>query len=575
MTFSEIVSKYIDELGITAKELSDYCGISTSTISRYRAGSRTPIKDSKQYMSLIRGFGIAIEKKNRTDISEEKIKKEIEGSFSEGLSDFNPVIFRYNFISLMSSLNISLKEIADGVGYDVSYISRLRTGKRSPADPVAFIDSVSRFVAENYNDPESKKSLAVILNCWEDELDSKEKIESKVYHWLLEDANSRRTFVEEMIERMDAFNDAEYHRKRIGDIVKNIEKNSSEEDFTYEVKNGIQHLKECEYRFISRVLKSENKKGLRMCWDIPGDIDKGLDIEMMGFLTVLVDRGVEISIVHPDDGPMSETISWLIKWLPIFMTGKVKPYYMERSGRRVFSNSILAADHEVMYVDAVEGHFDSARITLSSEKDDVSYYKEKAEKVIDISHQLIDIINENEKERREEFLSKYVEVEGKRKNLLATPPVYTISEELLDRIFDENDVAKDDRELIKDYIWSEKERVKKILKHSEQEDHIPELSREDFEKGPMYLSLSGLFYDKYIYYSYEDYLEHMRLTKELEKKHNNYSLILRQDMRFRNVQLFMQKDKWVIISKNVTPAIHFIVSYPEVRESLEAMIEMY
>ena len=191
-------------------------------------------------------------KKWSETFSEEKIKKEIEGSFSEGLSDFNPVIFRYNFISLMSSLNISLKEIADGVGYDVSYISRLRTGKRSPADPVAFIDSVSRFVAENYNDPESKKSLAVILNCWEDELDSKEKIESKVYHWLLEDANSRRTFVEEMIERMDAFNDAEYHRKRIGDIVKNIEKNSSEEDFTYEVKNGIQHLKECEYRFISR-----------------------------------------------------------------------------------------------------------------------------------------------------------------------------------------------------------------------------------------------------------------------------------------------------------------------------------
>ena len=134
-------------------------------------------------------------------------------------------------------------------------------------------------------------------------------------------------------------------------------------------------------------------------------------------------------------------------------------------------------------------------------------------------------------------------------------PIYTISDKLLNKILDYNKVNKKDKLIIIDYVNKEKERINNILKNNTVLEEINIINKTEFKN--VSLSLSNIFYNKKIYYKYEDYLEHLNLTKKYNNK--NYSYILNKDVVFKNINIYIIKDKQVIISKENDPAIHFVI----------------
>ena len=48
------------------------------------------------------------------------------------------------------------------------------------------------------------------------------------------------------------------------------------------------------------------------------------------------------------------------------------------------------------------------------------------------------------------------------------------------------------------------------------------------------------------------------------KKQRNYP--------FRNIQIRILEGKWVVISKNKAPAIHFVIHNPQLRSAIENMV---
>ena len=74
---------------------------------------------------------------------------------------------------------------------------------------------------------------------------------------------------------------------------------------------------------------------------------------------------------------------------------------------------------------------------------------------------------------------------------------------------------------------------------------------------------------KKINYSYEEYLEHLKLTKEYRKKVNNYELNYVNDKTFKNITITQLKTHYVIISKNSNPTIHFVIKHPKLIDAIE------
>ena len=66
MEFKDVLNRYMERTGCSARDLAERSGLSTATISRYRSGDRVPEADSRQLENLAKGIAaIAAEKKIR------------------------------------------------------------------------------------------------------------------------------------------------------------------------------------------------------------------------------------------------------------------------------------------------------------------------------------------------------------------------------------------------------------------------------------------------------------------------------------------------------------------------------
>ena len=94
-----------------------------------------------------------------------------------------------------------------------------------------------------------------------------------------------------------------------------------------------------------------------------------------------------------------------------------------------------------------------------------------------------------------------------------------MNDELLERLFDSNDVTAADRVRISAFAQKQKELVENMIQENTMTDDVPLLTEEEFAEHPMVMSLSDIFYEKELYYSYEEYRMHLEACRDFAEKH--------------------------------------------------------
>ena len=218
------------------------------------------------------------------------------------------------------------------------------------------------------------------------------------------------------------------------------------------------------------------------------------------------------------------------------------------------------------------GHHNKGKYTLTTNKTDLSYYKKKSEYLLTKATPLMEIYRIENKNSFNSFITSSNNINGNRRRILSSLPIHTISNELLIKILKRNKVQDRDIEFIKLSIQKQKEMFNTLLKTNIFEEEISELSKEEFEKSPLSLFLADSFYENEIHYTYDEYLEHLELTKKYEKNTNNYKLTFSSNHTFRNIQILILEKHWIMISKNKSHSIHFVIHHPKLRNAIENFI---
>ena len=110
------------------------------------------------------------------------------------------------------------------------------------------------------------------------------------------------------------------------------------------------------------------------------------------------------------------------------------------------------------------------------------------------------------------------------------------------------------------------------MAHGEVRDELPRLTAGEFAAAPVSLSLSELFFERDLVYTYEEYCEHLRLTEEAAAQNEHYDVIFTNDKGFCNINIVIREGKWAMVSKNKAPVIHFVIRHPTLRQAIEDMI---
>ena len=202
----------------------------------------------------------------------------------------------------------------------------------------------------------------------------------------------------------------------------------------------------------------------------------------------------------------------------------------------------------------------------------VSYYKTKCKNLLNKAKPLMEIYRAESQGSFNAFMVSNSKLKGKRRRILSSLPIHTISDELLLRILKHNNISNEDIKTITKSVQEQKNLIANILETSILEDKISEISEKDFEKNPPILSLSDSFYENKVYYSYDEYVEHLKLTKEFQKTHSNYKISHNSNIVFKNIKIYFFDDNWIMISKDNSPSIHFVIHHPKLREAIENFI---
>ncbi len=555
MRFCEVFNKYLSLIGCSSKEVANYSSISESVISRYKNGSRIPSTSSLNKISK------ALATLSNNKFTSEDIFIELNNTIESSDIDFETV--RCNLNKLIDTFNINARELAKDLNFDPSYLSRIRNGERIPANKEEFVNSLASFIYKKYNNKQWQHTLLSIINC-------NDKINLElISQWIITNKSDTVKGIDNFLKKLDDFD--------LNDFIKVIKFDKLKVPTIpfYRVKSknyyGISEMKNGELDFFKATVLSKSMDDIFMCSDMPmEDMAKDVDFgkKWMFAIAVSLKKGLHLNIIHNLDRPFNEMMLGLESWIPIYMTGQVSPYYLKEVKNSVYNHLNYVSGSAFLAGECIKGYHNKGKYYLSNNKIELNYYREKANLLLKKASSLMDIYRAEDIDGYRKFLDDDSNTTGNRKRIFSYLPLFTISKSLLTEILVNNNVSENDIDKILKYRQSEINNTKKILKSNRICDSIYKLTEEEFMEEGAYLVLDNIFYDKKIKYTYQQYLEHLKCTIEYAKN-NNYVVNLINDRVFKNITISMVEDKYVVLSKNFNPVIHFVIRHPKLVKAIE------
>lgn len=568
MNFKEVLNKYLKELNCSSKKLSNESGLSESVISRYRSGERTPLKNSEQLNKLTNALFNIAKDSGKNKYTFDKIVSDFNSVLTS--DDFDYTTFSNNLNTLITSLNINTHEMSKYIVFDASHISRIRYGKAKPSNPIEFSNKICSYILNRYKNPDDINNLMMIIGCKKSDL-SNEKIYSTLFNWLTSEIVPVKSKVSDFLHHLDSFNLDDYIKVIKFDELKvpNIPFYKAKTKHFY----GIEEMKQGELNFFKGTVLSKSREDIFMCSDMPmEDMAKDIDFgkKWMFAIAMCLKKGHHLNIIHNLDRPFNEMMLGLESWIPIYMTGQISPYYLSNLKNNVYNHLNYVSAATALSGECINGFHNKGMYYLTTNKNEIKYYKEKSDLLLKKAKPLMEIYRENNIKEYHLFLKKDENIECDRTRYISSLPLFTISDELLIKILKRNKLTKEEINKIIKYKNNEFKYMNSILKKNKVFDYIYVIKEDEFISDTPSLSLNNLFIDKIINYTYKEYIEHLKLTNEYAKNNKNYNVLTEKDKTFKNITITILKNNYVIISKNSNPTIHFVIRHPKLVAAIES-----
>lgn len=571
MDFKEKLNEYIEQLGCTSKELAQASGLSAATISRYRSGDRLPQWDSENYNKLIAGLsGLAQEK---------CISSLTESAISETLSIFSENTFvdihrlQTNFNYLLNTLSLNVSELSRALNYDASYISRIRNGQRKPADPQEFATKITDFVTHKYQNVSQKSQIAALIGCDADAFKDPDIYRTSLFHWLTNQTQPSKNYMADFLKKLEQFDLNEYIRAIHFDEMK-----VPTAPFQFPTSRsyyGLKEMMDSELAFLKATVLSKSVEPVAMYSDMPmGEMAKDPEFpkKWMFGMAMMLKKGLHLNQIHNLDRSFEDMMLGLESWIPMYMTGQISPYYLKGSPGNIFSHFLKVSGNAALSGEAICGYHSEGRYYLTKNKEEVAHYRKRADRLLSKASPLMKIYRLEQAQDFQNFRLQNAHTHGERHYILSSLSLYTMTDGLLEQILAHNQLTPDEQAQIIDYVRSSRDFSEELLAHSPVTEEIPLLTEEEFAKYPMTLSLSGMFLEKDVFYTWEEYQTHLHLLQEYHEKHPLYHVKPNSSPAFRNIQICILRGKYVIVSKEKAPAIHFLIQHPKMVNAFENMI---
>ena len=411
MSFASTLQRYMDTLDCSAKELSEAAGLSPSGLSRYLSGNRVPQQGSEALSKLAAGLAMLAQQRGASDMDEDTILADLSQEVTGIETDY--ATFSTNLRLLIERMDISSNSLARSLSFDPSYISRILNGHRRPGNLPRFVTGVSQYVARNYSDDAHAAVLAMTIGCSAEEAADPEQCIRAVMRFLASETQTASNPIDGFLAKLDEFDLNEYIASiRFDELKVPTAPFQLPTTRTY---TGIAEMRQGELDFLKAAVLSKSQEDVILYSDMPMT-EMAADPEfpkkvMMGF-ALLLKKGLHLQNIHDVYRPIDEMAMGLEGWIPLYMTGQVSSYYLKEPTNRSFLHFLRSAGTVALSGEAIAGHQAQGRYVMTKAKDDVAYYRTRAELLLKSARPLLRSFDTNRQTKLDSIIEAIHEKDG-------------------------------------------------------------------------------------------------------------------------------------------------------------------
>lgn len=458
---------------------------------------------------------------------------------------------------LMNITNTSNSRLARHVSLDASFVSRLRRGERSPAHGVSYIQAMSYYfargcqadyqrvaLAEAIRDPSLLKegapeSLAIIIEGW---------------------LRGDHDVIDEFMDEFSRFQFKKASGKSeppppLPDIDNGIEA-------AVELYYGTEGKRSAVLSFLARVLQEQKPRTLLLFSDedLAWMTDDPEFTARWGHLMVQVlQAGHQVKIIHTITRNLDEMLAGIKGWVPLYMTGRVEPYYYPKARDGLFRRTLfIAPDCAALTCSSVRGGSAQTVNLLLREMPAVAALTLEYNDFLALCRPLMHIFSHY---NQDDYLSTLAEFEDEAGDSIVktgSPSTLSMPAELLASI-----TARSEDPAAARLILHQQRRSTEFH-HRLQESNFTEMfclpRLEAILAGEVAVSLYDIPDNAETFYTPGEFLLHLENIIRLLKNCANYHVHLAGAGQLAGSMLYVKEDVGVLVGKTALPPVVFAIN---------------
>lgn len=460
-------------------------------------------------------------------------------------------MFAERFDALMNIAEVSNSLLGRAVNMNGSHIGRLRTGARPLPKKHEYLAPMCLYLAEHIRKEYQRNALQKLTGIGDAALGSAEHTARYLEQWLLEREKDTSAATGRLISGFSRVVSSPASAP-IGLSVEEAPQKYAQ--YLY----GNAGKRKAVEQFFLMILQEEKPQTLllfsdeNMAWLYE---DASFATRWRGLFSQVILKGNRVRIIHTVSRDLNEFLEAITKWIPIYMTGMIEPYYYPRLRDGVFQRTMfIAPDTAAVISSSVQQDTEGMLHIFLTDRAAVGALVTEYERYFMLCRPLMRIFTGQETERFHRDFFGLAYAEGDVRLRCAIPPLFTMPESLAREL-----TAQTGSEALFQ-LW---ERIFALFCRNVQKQRItltlldPELAllTPSLLKLPLAEALS--IHD--FTYTQEQYLAHWEWLRLLERQYENLTVVLSSELDFHTL-LYVKDDTGVVMAKADMPLGAFVIS---------------
>lgn len=591
MNFKSRLNYIFENMGFTNVEVAHLGGLDASLISRFRTGKRIPSKRSHQIYCLCKGLIIAAKEHETVEqlcclckinittdedlilqqlliwfeTSDLKEERKSKSEFTQSCKSVKKLkAFSEKLHALMETFDISNIKLARVMHIDASLVSRFRSGMRIPTTNSWFPQQFCQWLADKTAAYSHENVIELLLPLMGEPIPQKtQDLKKRLLEWMQSEPETVKNIITSSF--LDKLNSCEPVFEVPQKIIDSLPITPDQKPNS-EIFHGIEGLRKAVIQFLTLAAIQNEPGTLYLYSDQPMDWMIG-DTEFTklwaSLMSIVLYRKNQICIIHNIHRSLTEMFDAIQKWIPLYMTGLIKPYYSENKQDSNFCQTkfILPGKCSIN-ASFVNGTQNSAEYEFCTEKSRISYHCRQFNELLNNSRPLINVFALKSPVDFKPLAEASISNSGQEIHLRYTMPISTMPDDTFEKILSRSSLSDEEKASAEEYRNNNISGFLHALEGWGVTDLIALPEEDCIKSRKIKIDLPKTIIGKTLFYDTTEFSSHIANIKNFLLKNKNYRMYILPESPFENVFITVLGNTHSIVVKINDPSTVFLFDHP-------------